>query len=173
MTKLCHVVPRERGGGDEDRRRLSAGARKVEQICNSVFRGDIWNGNTQPSPKAICVSVQGKNLSICSLLSPRSSWRLISKASMHHCSCTQLGIADDHGCMVGMKGDRGGREANLKSDPQSFVVCLRVCQLGRFGAHALRQEQRGGCMGEGQVGGMVRVMPACLVGFYSNINVHQ
>lgn len=22
-------------------------------------------------------------------------------------------------------------------------------------------------------GGMVRVMPACLVGFYSNINVHQ
>lgn len=44
----------------EDRRCLSAGARKVEQIRNSVLRGDIWNGNTQPPPKAICVSVQGK-----------------------------------------------------------------------------------------------------------------
>lgn len=45
---------------DEDRRCLSAGARKVEQLCNSVFRWDIWNGNTQPPPKAICVSVQGE-----------------------------------------------------------------------------------------------------------------
>lgn len=32
------------------------------------------------------------------------------------------------------------------------MVRLRGCQLGRFGTHALRQEQRGGCMGEGQRG---------------------
>lgn len=51
---------KEAGGVGEDRRCLSAGARKVEQIRNSVFRGDMWNGNTQPPPEAICVSVQGK-----------------------------------------------------------------------------------------------------------------
>lgn len=50
-----------------------------------------------------------------------------------------------------MKGGRGG-EPNLKSDPQSLLCVRGACQLGRFGAHALRQEQRGGCMGEGQWG---------------------
>lgn len=58
-----------------------------------------------------------------------------------------------------------GGEPNLKSDPRS--LCLRVCQLARFGAHALRQEQRGGCMGEGQWGDGKgdACLPACLPGW--------
>lgn len=62
-------------------------------------------------------------------------------------------------------------QINLRGQPNSKVwssMCLRVCQLGRF---ALRQEQRGGCMGEGQRGD--GDADACLPGFYSNINVHQ
>lgn len=59
VTYRC-LRTRRRRGVEEDRRCLSVKARKVEQICNSVSRGDIWNGNTQPLPNAICVSVQGK-----------------------------------------------------------------------------------------------------------------
>ena len=46
-----------------------------------------------------------------------------------------------------------GREPNLKSDPLIFVVCLRGSSAGQVGARALRQEQRGGCMGGWATGG--------------------
>lgn len=55
-----------------------------------------------------------------------------------------------------MKGGGGGvvgREPNLKSDPLIFVVCLRGSSAGQVGARALRQEQRGGCMGGWATGG--------------------
>lgn len=45
--------------------------RKVEQICNSLFHRDIWNGNTQPPPRAACVLVfKAKFLSICRAAEP-------------------------------------------------------------------------------------------------------
>lgn len=115
---------------------------KVEQIRNSVFRWDIWNGNTQPPPRAICARVQGKNLSICSLLSPG----IDSETSTHRCSCTRLarsGRTQD-------ERETWGRDE--PSHPQSLCV-WRVCQLGRPGTHALRHEQRGGCMGGRATGG--------------------
>lgn len=84
----------------------------------------------------------------------RSGRALILKTSMHHCGCTalHLGSACVYGCTKDERkgGSRG--EPNLKSDPSIIVVGLRVCQLGRFGAHALRQEQRGGCMGGREMG---------------------
>lgn len=62
------VPVREGGGRGGGKERIAQGQQvlvdrsgeKVEQICNSVFHGDIWNSKTQPPPKAICVSVQGE-----------------------------------------------------------------------------------------------------------------
>lgn len=65
---------------------------------------------------------------------------------------------------------RGRTGPTLRVTPPSWLYA-RVCQLGRSGIHALRQEQRGCGVGEGRArdgGG-----DACLVGFYSSINVHQ
>lgn len=51
----------ETGGGEcKDDGCLLVGARKVEQICNSVFHWEVWKANTQPPPTAICASVQDK-----------------------------------------------------------------------------------------------------------------
>lgn len=50
---------------------------KVEQTRNSVFHPDIWNGNMQPPPKAICGSFE-KNVNL-QPAAPHSSRELILK----------------------------------------------------------------------------------------------
>lgn len=45
----------------------------------------------------------------------------------------------------------GGWGSTLRVTPRSLLY-PRVCQLGRSGIHALRQEQRGCSVGEGRAG---------------------
>ena len=78
---------------------------------------------------------------------------LIFETSMRRYGCTLLGISDAYGWMADEGGGVVGREPNLKSDPLIFVVCLRGSSAGQVGARALRQEQRGGCMGGWATGG--------------------
>lgn len=129
---------------------------KWSRFVTAYSAGTRGNGNTQPPPKAICVSVQGKNLSICSplRLAPAGP-RIDFETSMRRCGCTLLGISDAYRWMADEGGGGGvvGREPNLKSDPLIFVVCLRGSSAGQVGARALRQEQRGGCMGGWATGG--------------------
>lgn len=83
------------------------GARKVEQICNSIFCRDIWNGNTQPPPKAIFVSVQAKFVNV-QPAKPCSIWSCIDfETSMYHRCGTQLGITDTYGYVQDERGSRG------------------------------------------------------------------
>lgn len=57
----------------EDRRCLSLGARKVEQICNSVFSWDTWNGNTAFLLKQSVLVFKAKFVNL-KPAEPRSSW---------------------------------------------------------------------------------------------------
>lgn len=84
-------------------------------------------------------------------------------------SISQLTIAGAD--MQEVVGAGGGGGANLKCYPQLLLCVRRI--VGAFGS---RQEQRGGNVGEGhwRLGGKDDAfLPACLVGFYTNVNVHQ
>ena len=79
---------------------------KWSRFVTAYSRRDAreWQ-HTQPPPKAICVSVQGKNLSICSPLCLAPAGPGIDfETSMRRCGCTLLGISDAHGCMANERG---------------------------------------------------------------------
>lgn len=90
--------------------------------------------------------------------------------------CTTVAATGCNRCLR-KKWDRGrggGWAPTLRVTPRSLLY-RRVCQLGRSGIHAFRQEQRGCSVGEGRAGDGEgdACLPACLPGFYANINVHQ
>lgn len=150
MAKLSLKI-RLGGGG------VTVGARKVEQICNGVFHGDVWNGNAQsPPPTAICVSVQGK---ICQSAACWASLQLGS-ALIFKPGCTFLAcITEANGYTDDGRGLWGG-ELNLKSDLQSSLCGLKGLSAGKVWCWCFKTETKRRLNGGRVVGGVGWCLPA-------------